>query len=321
VETACALFDLSHRGRLTLRGEDRVKFLNALVSNDVKSLLPGQGCHACLLSRQSKIQADLRIFAFADRLLLDLDPGRLQETRERLERYRIGEQVTFEEVTEETVLLSLQGPKSPEVVASLLSAEVAAKASELPPFGHMTLPWQGEPLTLLKVPRSGRAGFDLLRARNVSESLWGALTGLGAWASGHGVLETCRVEAGIPLFGADFTEETLFPEADLSEAVSYTKGCFVGQEVVARVRSRGHVNRRRTGLLVKGRASTGDSVFLGNVDLGPITSIAWSPRMGTHVAFAMLKGQPAEMAGQACMVKTPFGLETAVLSPYPFTAS
>ncbi len=130
------------------------------------------------------------------------------------------------------------------------------------------------------------------------------MTDLGAWASGLGVLETCRVEAGIPLFGRDFTEDTLFPEADLPEAVSYTKGCFVGQEVVARVKSRGHVNRRRTGLLVKGNASAGDSVFLGEVDLGPITSIAWSPRLDTHVAFAMLKCQPAEMAGQICMVKT-----------------
>ena len=311
---ACAIFDLSDRGRLEVAGPDRVRFLNSQVSNDLGGLVSGRGIQAAVLNRQSKVQALLWLFAFEDHLLIDLEPGLAGPLAERLAKYRVADRVEFASTRDGHTLFSIQGPKAHETAASALGAPLPA----LDLGAHVQLHWRGHAVSVLSVPRTSRGGLDLAIPRDAGADLWEAFVQAGAVPAGWLALETGRIEAGLPRYGADVTAEHLLAEAGVPEAVSYSKGCYIGQEVVARVKSRGHVNRLRTGLVSDGPAFPSDPVFDGSQMLGGVTSAAWSPQLGRHLAMAVLRQPAASRPGTACVIRGKDGPVSGVVTSLPF---
>ncbi len=286
-----ALLDFSHRGRLCVIGPDRVDFLHGQVTNNVKSLGVGEGCLAALVDHKGKIQSDLSIHRLNDELLLDFEPGLIQAVVERLEKFIIAEDVELVDVAPHYGLLSLQGPQSPEAVTALfpgLEAPVKDRSWTRPPddsFGESYL---------VRRARIGGEGFDLFvpndhlpRAfeslKNICEKLDGGLCG---WEA----LEAARIEAGFPRQGIDMDETTLVSETGIAEeAISYAKGCYIGQEVIARIRTYGRAKRKFCRLQLPDDLpelpAKGTELFSGERKAGWITSAVRCPDTGHNLAL------------------------------------
>jgi folate-binding protein YgfZ len=265
----CGLLDGSERGKLALTGADAKSFLQGQVTNDVERLKPGEGCSAAFLTPKGKMLGDLRILDTGSEMLLDTERVALQQLFNMIRRFSIGYDVQLHKRTLECGLLSLIGPASEQVAGS----------SQVPTIEHSHL--------LLDVDGvSSRAirtvtGFDLLCAAADTEALIAALVVRGATPVSAEAAECLRVERGRPRYGADLDDTVIPQEAGLNErAVSFTKGCYVGQETVARLFYRGKPNRQLRGLVLSGPAEPGDELrFEGRV-VGKLTSIAHSPRLG-----------------------------------------
>lgn len=312
LEDGCALFDLSETARIELRGEDRVRFLNGMVSNDVQALVPGGGCRACMLNRQSRILADLFVLATPGALVLLAEPALGPAVAERIDKYRLGLGVEMTLNPSPDALFSLQGPAAPDIVKAAFGADV----SELAPCGHVEADKGAVGARVVRLPRTGRPGYDLIVPAENAEEAWRACLAHGAVPAGWDVLETGRVEAGLPRYGADLGEKVLFSEADVPDAVSYRKGCYVGQEIVARVRTYGQLKKRRRGLLVEGRAGAGDPVEDQGKDVAELTSARFSPMLQKTAAFAYLRTDLED--GRELTVRSADGPARAVVAPYPF---
>jgi len=312
LEEGCALFDISDAGLVELRGEDRVRFLNGMVSNDVSLLEKGRGCRACMLNRQSRILADLHVFALPGALLLGMEPEFKSKVAGRLKKYRLGLKVELGGVSGEPALFSLQGPRAPDVIGGVLSTDV----SDLPSLGHRRVTSGAFEARVLRVPRTGRPGYDILLSAGVAGDFWRACLAHGAVPAGWDVMETGRVEAGLPRYGADLTEGILFSEADVPDAVSYKKGCYVGQEIVARVKTYGQLKKSRRGLLVDGGGRPGDTVIDGEKPVARLTSARFSPILQKTAAFAYLRTDVED--GREFAVQSGDETLRAVVAPYPF---
>ncbi|WCJ59378.1 glycine cleavage T C-terminal barrel domain-containing protein [Fontisphaera persica] len=289
------VLDLSARGRLCLTGQDRQRFLNGQVTNNVKDLQPGQGCYAALLTPKGKVQADLYIHALAQELLLDFEPGQLEAVSRRIEKYLIADDVQLVNVTPHYGLLSVQGPHARAVVESL-NLGVALPTA---PCHSVTVqhPAWGE-LCLANVPRLLTCGVDLFVPVSALESVWTALLAAAARAGGRAAgweaLETARIEQGIPRFPVDMDDTNLAPEAGLdTRAISYTKGCYTGQEVIARIRTYGqvakHLRRVAWQQSAKVLPQKGDKVFEGGKEIGYATSSTYSPALKSNLALVYIR--------------------------------
>jgi len=299
-----ALVDLSFRGCLAVLGDDRVKFINGQVTNEVAGLQSGQGCYAALVNAKAKMQADLHVYRLDDELILDFEPGLLDAVSERLESHVVADQVELIDASPHFGLLSLQGPKTADALASLglaLPGEPFAHAkSPLDDFGEVYVMNNG---------RYGIAGCDLyISTGHLGEAaarLAKAVEGQGGRLAGWQATEIARVEAGIPRFGIDMDNKTLPPEAGLeTRAISYTKGCYIGQEIIARIRTYGRVNRTLVGYrleadLAPGTQLTDDS----GKTVGTLTSVIESPRFGP-IALGLAK-RGSETSGQVLTLREP----------------
>ena len=295
------LLDLSHRSRLCLTGADRVKFLHGQVTNDVQRLRLGEGCYAALVNAKGKLHSDLNIYRLADELLLDFEPGYTAAVAARLEKYIITDDVQLLDAAPHYGLLSVQGPRAAEAVAQLaLPWELPAKPLAFSAHADATL---GQ-LYLMRragggiphgVPPSGGAapepaeagtlnpaGFDLFIPTAALGTVFGQLLAaaksLGGRACGWHALETARIAAGLPRFGQDMDETNLPPEAGLeARAISYSKGCYIGQEVIARIRTYGQVAKTLRSLRLPADLAPlparGDKLFVGGQEVGHLTSV------------------------------------------------
>ena len=289
------LLDLSFRGRLCLTGQDRKRFLNGQVTNDVGALAPGQGCYAALVTAKGRIVSDLNVYCLEEEMLLDFEPGLVGRVTERFESFIIADDVQVVDVTEAYGLISLQGPSAGQAIRDMaLDMEIPEK-----PFGFVRRmdDAMGE-VYLMNHARTGTAGFDLFvpaaalgalfeKAARAVESAKGRLCG---WQA----LEILRVEADIPRFGADMDESHLAPEAGLEKrAISYAKGCYTGQEVIARIRTYGQLSKALRGLERLGPAGVvpkvGDKLYVGDREVGILTSAVESPAAGTTVALGYVR--------------------------------
>jgi folate-binding protein YgfZ len=310
-QTAGAL-DLSFRGRLCLTGADRQRFLNGQVTNNVKDLAAGQGCYAAILNHKGKLQGDANIHALANELLLDFEPGQVEAVTQRLEKHIIADDVRIVNVSPHYGLLSIQGPKASEALADC-GLGVAPPASEFQSVtvNHATL---GEicmvnlPRTVPLAPTGGegrgegapskqRYGFDLFVPVQSLGAVWTQLlrgvSRVGGRACGWQALETARIEGGIPRFGVDMDETNLAPEAGIeARAISHNKGCYTGQEVIARIRTYGQVakalKRLRLGA-TQVLPKKGDKVLKGDKEIGYVTSAVFSPTLKSTVALAYVR--------------------------------
>jgi len=322
-ETAGVL-DFSFRSRLCLTGADRSSFLHGQVTNDVKGLRVGEGCYAALITAKGKMESDLNIFCLADELLLDFEPGLTAKISERLEKYIIADDVQAVDISPHYGLLSVQGPKA-DAVASGLGVSVPEKPLSYVKVADPTL---GD-IYLMNQPRLGTKGYDLFVPVNalgaVTDKLIAAAKSSGGRACGWQAFETARIEAGLPRFGADMDETNIPLEAGLeARAISFTKGCYIGQEVISRIRTYGQVAKALRGLRLddglKNLPSRGDKLFHGEKESGYVTSAAASPKLRANIALGYVRKEANEL-GTELILRTPRGESAARIVELPFRAA
>jgi folate-binding protein YgfZ len=320
------VLDLGFRGRLCLTGTDRVRFLHGQVTNDIKSLKTGESCYAALVTAKGRMQSDLYVYSLAEELLLDLEPGLTASVTERLERYIVADDVQVIDVAPHYGLLSVQGPQSAAVVSSI--AVMAKPPSEPFRYSKIVDPALGE-IHVARQPRLGSEGFDLFvpvaALGRVAEKLVEASRSLGGRTCGWQALEMARIEAGIPRFGQDMDENNLPQECGIeARSVSYTKGCYIGQEVLNRIHTLGHVNRELRGLRLADHLTSlpqkGDRLFHAGKEMGSITSALASPRLKQNIALAQVRRESTQM-GTELTLRTAEGESAARVVELPFIRS
>jgi len=282
LHASVGLLDLSCRSRLCLVGSDCVKFLHGQVTNDVQRLRDGEGCYAALVSAKGRMHSDINIYRLEDELLLDFEPGFTATVLERLERYIITDDVRVLDAAPHYGLLRVQGPRAAEAIGQLgLPWTVPVRPLEFSAHSEPTL---GQ-LYLMR----GTDCFDMFIPNAalgaVFDKLLAAAKSLGGCAGGWEALEAARIAAGIPRFGQDMDETTLPPEAGLeARAISYSKGCYVGQEVIARIRTYGQVARTLRRLRLPAELVVlpvpGDKLFADGKEVGHLTSVVSGTAIG-----------------------------------------
>jgi folate-binding protein YgfZ len=274
---SCGLVDRSERGKLALTGSEAKAFLHGQVTNDVEGLEPGRGCYAAFLTHKGKMLGDLRVLDVGDELLLDTERVALQELFNMIRRYKLGRDVELHKRTLETALLSLVGPEARRVAgAEDLVAEHANRRAEI----------AGAEVVLVATD----VGIDVFAPADAKAAV---VAELGVPAVGEEAAEVVRIEHGRPRFGIDLDDGVIPQEAGLNErAVSFTKGCYVGQETVARLHYRGKPNRHLRGLRLSEPVAAGAVLRLGEKEVGRLTSVAVSPAFGP-IGLALVRRHAA----------------------------
>jgi aminomethyltransferase len=287
VRERAGVIDRSERGKIEVTGKDRATFLHGLVSNDVKGLAPGQGCESALLDVHGKITALLVVHCLPDRLVLETDCGLTEPLMSTIDRYLFSERAELDDVTTAWGIVTVAGPASRKIVEPAIGAAVP----DLPRWGHVVLPWDGMHLRVVRTEETGEDGYDLWAPTQELGRVWERLREAGARPVGRDAWDVLRVEAGIVRYGVDVDASTLLLEAPLAESYSLTKGCYLGQEVVARVTYRGHVNRKIVGFrFADARVPrAGAPVLVEGKAVGRITSAVLSPALGVALALGFLR--------------------------------
>jgi folate-binding protein YgfZ len=320
---SAGVIDLSFRSRVCLTGADRVRFLHGQVTKDVKKLHAGEGCYAAITTAKGKMESDLNIFALADELLLDFEPGLTEKISARLEKFIVADDVQIVDVAPHYGLLSVQGPKAAEVVRALnLFSEIPTQQLGSTKISDATL---GE-IYLANNPRLGTSGFDLFVPNNslgaVADKLIAAAKAVGGRAVGWTAFETARIEAGIPRFGADMDETNIPLECGIeSRAIVYNKGCYIGQEVINRIHSVGHVTRELRALRLatdlEPLPKKGDKLFHAGKEVGYVTSAVKSPSLNANIALGYVRRE-ANQIGNELTLRTATGESPAKIVELPF---
>jgi folate-binding protein YgfZ len=299
----CGLVDRSERGKLALSGPDAKTFLAGQVTNDTEALQPGDGCYAAFLTHKGKMLGDLRVLDVGEELLLDTERVALQALFDMIRRFKVGYKLELHKRTVERGLLSLIGPDATRV----------AEAEALTDVEHANAPIEIGGIATFAARTN--TGVDLICDAADTQALTHALCERGAEAVSVQVAEIVRIEHGRPRYGVDMDESTIPQEAGLNErAVSFTKGCYVGQETVARLYYRGKPNRLLRGLRLSEPASTGTELHLGEKTVGRLGSAAVSPMFGP-IGLGLVRREAQVGAslsvgdgdGRATVVDLPFG--------------
>jgi len=278
---SAAWFDLSARGRIRAAGADRARFLHAMSTNHIQQLRAGEGCYAFFLNAQGRIQADAYVLCFPDYFLLDTEP----ETRERLvahlDRFIIADDVTLEDLSEALSCIAIEGPGAGDALAKL-GAPAPGN-----PYAHV--PWAEGFVAQLSA--TGAVGYRIFGPAARKPALVAELRLAGIPEADAGAVLAARLEYGKPRYGDDLSEATLPHESGQMHAVHFSKGCYLGQEIVERVRSRGRVNRMLSRLRIEAvqPPARGAKVWSGDKEAGEITSSAYSPAMECVLAYAFLR--------------------------------
>lgn len=292
VRQAAGLIDRSGRGLLRFVGSDRVEYLNNMLTNDLKALIPGSGCYAAATTEKAKLLADLRITCLTDSLFIDLEPTVTEKIQKHLDKYIITSDVTIENNSETLCLLLLSGPKSPEILTAVFPGVTLPEKE----CGNIETDLSGRSVLIIRNEITGEIGFDLFVPKEAITGLWNTLIQegkpFGMKPAGLRALESLRIEAGIPVYGVDMDESHFPMEAGIEKrAISYTKGCYMGQETIARTDAHGHMNRRLMGLEltvdqlpIRGTAIIGKNEK-GEKEIGSITSAIFSPTLKKSIAM------------------------------------
>lgn len=273
--------DLSARGKITMTGDDRARLLHAMTTNHIQQLVPGTGCYAYFLSAQGRILADVNVLCRPDSLLLDTEPETRDRIYQHLDQYIIADDVTLEDQTSETATIAVEGSGAARVLESL--------GAPAPSAEYANQEW-GSGL-VARLSYTGGPGFFLIVPASEKASLLQKLTEAGAQESSARQFEIARLEQGKPRYGVDLSERFLAQEANQAHAVNFNKGCYLGQEIVERVRSRGQVHRLLVPLEIEGTEvpEAGTKLLEGTANVAEITSSAFSPGMGKVVALAYVR--------------------------------
>ncbi len=316
VRTACGLFDFSFRGKFRMKGRDHAKLLQRLVSNDVKKLMPGQGTYATLLNAQGHIVVDLRLYCDQDCFLVDVEADLRDKAIQSFRRFIIADQVEIEPL--ELYALAFQGPRSRGLLEKTLHIDLPAMSE----FDHFASNYAGFPIRVVRASSTGEEGYEVWVNAVGMEAVWGAACGQAPTYDmlpcGWEALESLRIEAGIPRYGWELGEDVIPLEAGLLNALSFNKGCYIGQEIVERARSRGHVNWKLMGLIVNSEQppQTGEKAVVEGREVAEITSSCVSPTLNKTIALAYVRREFSE-PGAKLTFASGVAAEVAAL---PFTA-
>jgi folate-binding protein YgfZ len=277
-----AVVDLGFRTLVRVRGEDRVTFLQGMLTNDVAALAPGEGCAALLLTIQGRVTADVRVLALEDAILLDVDVRARAALVDALEKLLVADDVELGEPDDPVAPIAVEGPD-----AARLLGETAER---LGAFAHATLAIGGVPARVQRASEVRGPGFVVHAPAADAARVWDAVVAAGARPCGMEALEGRRVEVGVPRIGLDMDGSTLALEVPVEDAISATKGCYLGQEVVARGTARGHVNRRLVGLRLRGPApAAGTALVRDGKEAGRLTTVAHAFGAGGTAALGLVR--------------------------------
>jgi folate-binding protein YgfZ len=280
------MIDLGGRGRIVVRGADRKTFLHALLTNDIALLSAGTGCYAALLTPQGRMIADMNVFELGDVMLIDARREVKDTLLQRFDQLIFGEDVQLGDVSDAWGCIGVCGPRAAEVAGGVIGADLAG----FKPFQNARLERGGDLVIAARRDGLGLPGFLLLADGGAMPGLAKALHGAGAAVLSPETVEALRIEAGEPAFLVDMGDDTIPTEAGIeATAVSYLKGCFPGQEVLVRIRDRGHgkIARRLVGLTIDGDAApaAGSTIVGGEKEVGRVTSAVVSPALGKPIAL------------------------------------
>ena len=276
-----AWMDVSERGRIVARGRDRARLLHNLTSNEVKKLQPDEGCYAFLLSPQGRIQADLTLLCFEDRFLIDTEPELREKVQQHIRRYIIADQVELADESAAMAAIAVEGPGA--------AAVLAAVGAPAPEAANSHLPW-GE-ATVAAVSLTGQPGFRIYCAAEKKQEIEQRLADAGAKQANEADSRQVRIENGRPRYGEDIRETSLPQETQQMHAVSFNKGCYLGQEIVERIRAQGHVNKKLVRVTIAGQEppAPGSKLTAQGAEAGEITSAVYSPETGEIAALAYVR--------------------------------
>ena len=261
-----AWLDLDSRGRIVARGRDRARLLHNITSNEVKKMNLGDTCYAFLLNPQGRIQADLHLLCLADHFLIDTDPGLREKVQQHIRRYIIADQVELEDVSAQTASIGVEGPAAAELKPAPADYTVA-------------------PFTV-----TGQPGYRIYCTPEGKPALIAQIESLGAIPASADDARIVRIENGKPLYGEDIRDTSLPQETQQMQAISFTKGCYLGQEIVERIRAQGRVNKKLERLELESTESPapGTKLQLEGRE-AEITSAIFSPHFGKTIALAYVR--------------------------------
>jgi tRNA-modifying protein YgfZ len=280
-----AWIDLSKRGKLRVTGQDRARLLHAMSTNDIQNLQPGDGLYAFFLTAQGRILADANIYNRGDALFLDTEPETAEKLRSHLDKYIIADDATVEDETAQWAAIGLEGPQSIQYSEKLgISA---------PEKKYSVVDW--ETGFVARAATTGSEGVRIFVRIGDTRDLLRRFEELAIPNATHSEAQTVRLEHGIPRYGEDMTERHLVQETQATHGVHFNKGCYLGQEIVERVRSRAQIHRLLTPVRIQDSAapSPGTKLSADGKDVGEITSAAYSPALGEVVGLAYVKTEAA----------------------------
>jgi len=281
-----AWLDVSGRGKIRVAGEDRARLLHAMTTNHIQQLTPGTGCYAFFLTAQGRILADVNVLCRPDSFLLDTEPETLQKLMEHLDKFIIADDVTLEDLTPALATIALEGPKSLDV---LTAARAAAPGVC---YGN-NVEWGSALVARLSI--TGSPGFFLIVPAAEKDDFLSKIEAAGAVRADEDAFRIVRLEHGKPRYGEDIGERYLAQEANQTDALHFQKGCYLGQEIVERLRSRGLIQRVLEPLEIDGQMppEPGTKLRIGGSPAAEITSAAYSPALGKVVALGYVRVEHA----------------------------
>ncbi len=315
--------DFSNRAVLEFTGADRLSYLQGLISNDLRVASSGEGIYAAFLSQQGKVLGDCRVLTTDDSFIVDLWEPLKPKILDHLHRYLVADEVEIADLSDRCAILSIQGPKSETLLEKFLPRDQQPQTS----LAHTITEVDGVEMRICRSSHTGEDGFDLMiplaDIENMAQQLTEAASTYSARWVGTEAYEILRVEAGIPRYGIDITDDNLILETGLTHAVSFNKGCYLGQEVVERIRSRGHVNKNLTGLIIDGKKPppAGSKILSDGKEIGTVTSSVYSPAFDAPIALGYVHRDHRSRGTQLLVRYDAELLINATVTELPFTAT
>jgi folate-binding protein YgfZ len=308
----CGLYDMSWQAKLVLTGEDRVRWLNGMVTNNVRDLAVGQGVYCFVLTAQGRIVADMVAYNRGDYLLVTSDQSQAQAVKDTFDHYIIMDDVEVADISDKLSAVGIAGPKAAEVLA-----KAGIDPSQLVAGQVVDLVWQGIGISVARGTHPNFDGYEVWFAGEHASTVRSTLTGAGANPVGSVALEWYRIARGVPRYGADLSQRDLPQETEQRHALNFAKGCYVGQEIVERIRARAILHRTFIGFLFEGPVPPeGTKITEGDRNIGEITSTARIPFPSgeREVALGYLRRESAEPGTTVHL-----GERTATVQAIPFS--
>ena len=308
--------DLSSRGRILVSGSEAAMFLNGLITNDMKTLALHSWMPAAFANVQGRLLAAVRIAHREDGFLIDTDGATRETVITLLDRFTMAGDFHLQDLTDGTAMFSVQGRSASEIISRVFGEQVAGVARQKivnTPFGEASV-------NVMRATHTAEDGFDLFLEATNSSEVSEALTAAGAASISNATFETLRIEAGVPLYGIDMDENNVVSETNLDDAISFTKGCYLGQEIIVRIKHRGHVAKKLSGLVLSDSTPLPrNSKVISNEgkEMGRVTSSTFSPRLDRAIALAYLKYDYLAV-GTEVKVAAPESETSATVADLPF---